>query len=286
MSRRNMIKCEFPIGDPHDYGTTIKNDPISAVSGAVSIASGVNGLMGGDSSQQGVGNVAGGSIYDPYASYRGQAAQTLQALLYGGSIGGSSGFTPLSYDQWAQQQPSSGYVTDPNWTPSMADWTSHGRMPIHADTSQAAYQQYLATHPASSGSGGMSPTDLIKTMPGYQFGMSSGIEALQRGFASQGQGLGGNAAIALSDFGNKYAGDYYNQMVDRLTNLSGATMNMQSVVGQNQTNATNSNSNWSAVQQGIGAVGSAFNYSGNSNGYTALPSYVAADSQAMAFMGE
>lgn len=252
---------------------------LGAVGSAVGIASGVSSIFGGDSSSN-VGNVAGGSIYDPYAAYRGQAAQTLQALLYGGTVGGSSGFTPLNYTDWAAQQngglsnSAMNYLAN-NWHASMGDIALHGAVnPFRsrADTSYDAYQKYLDSNPARAGSAGMSPTDLIKSMPGFQFGMEQGIGALDRTFAAKGSGISGNEAIALQDFGNQYAGNYYQNMVQTLTQLSGATMGMSNVTGQNQLNNQNQNAGWSALQQGISGInnslsGYSYSYNNPSNNY-------------------
>jgi hypothetical protein len=74
------------------------------------------------------------------------------------------------------------------------------------------------------GKPGVSVGEFIRSQPGYQFGYDQGLEGLNRQFASTGTSFGGNQAIALQNFGNKYAGDYYNNMVSNLMSASGATM--------------------------------------------------------------
>lgn len=74
------------------------------------------------------------------------------------------------------------------------------------------------------GTPGTSLTDFVKMQPGYQFGMTSGLEALNRNFAATGVGQGGSQSIALQDFGNKYAGQAMQQLITNLMGPSGATM--------------------------------------------------------------
>lgn len=75
------------------------------------------------------------------------------------------------------------------------------------------------------GQAGVSLMDFVKQQPGYQFGLNTGVEALNRTYAATGQGYGGSQAVALQDFGNKYAGQAYQQLISNLMGPAGANMN-------------------------------------------------------------
>jgi hypothetical protein len=71
---------------------------------------------------------------------------------------------------------------------------------------------------------GSSILDFIKAQPGYQFGMNQGQQALERRFSSTGIGQSGGENIALAGYGQAYAGDYYQKLINNLQGPSGATM--------------------------------------------------------------
>lgn len=77
---------------------------------------------------------------------------------------------------------------------------------------------------------GVSVSDFIRSQPGYQFQYGQGLEALNRQFASTGISPGGNQSIALQNFGNKFAGDYYQNLISNLMGPSGGGMAGQSSV--------------------------------------------------------
>ena len=83
--------------------------------------------------------------------------------------------------------------------------------------------------------GQMGISDFIQSMPGYQFGLDQGAEALQRKFKATGVGPSGYENLALQNFGQEYAGNYYDKMISNLMSTSGATMG----VGQNSSSQTN-----------------------------------------------
>lgn len=62
----------------------------------------------------------------------------------------------------------------------------------------------------------------IKSMPGYQFQLDAGLDAVQRKMAASGYRGSGNEAIALNNFAQDYAGGYFNNEVGRLSQLAGA----------------------------------------------------------------
>ena len=72
--------------------------------------------------------------------------------------------------------------------------------------------------------GGMSIADYIKSTPGYQFGMDQGLQALERSFSSRGFGQSGGESIALSGYGQQYAGQQYQQLINNLMAPSGSGM--------------------------------------------------------------
>lgn len=232
----------------------------------VGIASGVNSLMGGGSTSG--GNVAGGAYYDPYASYRGQAAGALNDLIYGKPGGGSKG-TPLSYADWSKQQGSSGGGGGVNTTPgsiynianlgltggianaAAQSYYAGGAGGSAADTSQAAYDKYTAGF--GSGGGG-SPMDQITAMPGYQFGMNQGAQTLNRNMAASGQSQSGAQQVALSQYGQQYAGSFYNNMVSQLSAMAGVGQTPLSMANQNALNAQQNQAGWQGIGQGFGAL--------------------------------
>jgi hypothetical protein len=107
------------------------------------------------------------------------------------------------------------------------------------------------------GQPGVSVGDFIRAQPGFQFQYEQGLQGLNRQFASTGQSFGGNQAIALQNFGNKYAGDYMQNLIGNLMGASGASMAGQSSVQNPQ---MGSNPFGQILGAGIGAVASsAFN---------------------------
>jgi hypothetical protein len=112
---------------------------------------------------------------------------------------------------------------------------------------------------SSGTAGGGSPTDIIKGMPGYQFGMNQGAEALNRTMSQTGNVGSGSQQIALSEFGQQYAGSFYDKMVNNLMGMSGATQSPMNVTGQNSLNSQNNQNSWQGVAQGIGGLANTFN---------------------------
>lgn len=69
--------------------------------------------------------------------------------------------------------------------------------------------------------GGMSLQDYISSMPGYQFGLRTGADALSRRQNMTGT-TGGSQNLALQQFGQQYAGNYMQQLIGNLSVPSGA----------------------------------------------------------------
>lgn len=71
----------------------------------------------------------------------------------------------------------------------------------------------------------MNDPSSITRMPGYQFGLDQGTSALTKNLASQGLTGSGTAASAITDNASRYAGNFYQQQIQTLSGLSGASMN-------------------------------------------------------------
>ena len=87
---------------------------------------------------------------------------------------------------------------------------------------RAGYAAQLAQLNANPGS--------VTSLPGYQFGMDQGSQALQRAAAAQGYTGSGNAQIALQQYGQNYANQYLQQQQQYLAGLAGGS-NPASVQG-------------------------------------------------------
>lgn len=88
-----------------------------------------------------------------------------------------------------------------------------GNKPDPLDAWRQQYAQQLAALQANPGS--------VTNMPGYQFGMDQGSQALQRQMAQGGYTQSGNEKIALQNYGQKYSSDFLNNEMARLAQLSG-----------------------------------------------------------------
>lgn len=71
----------------------------------------------------------------------------------------------------------------------------------------------------------MNDPSSVSSMPGYQFGMDQGTQALMRSQAAGGLLGSGQGAMALQKYGQDYAGTQFQQQLQNLMNLSGANVN-------------------------------------------------------------
>jgi len=211
----------------------------------------------------------------------GQQAQNALAQFYGlpgGSAGGSAGGSqqPLSFEQWSAQNPSSGGGQIPYNNFLQNSGHGVGQIPGipasgagSADQS-AAYQAYLKNFnasPASGASGTASTPDynkILSNLPGYQFQLQQGDQAVQRNLAARGLLQSGAAAKSLETFGQGLASQYAGQYTQGLQNLSqlgeagaagvaSAGMNAANQIGSNQIYGGN------AAAVGAAGVGNAIN---------------------------
>jgi hypothetical protein len=260
MSKRFLMM--EPIGNAINPITKapIYGDPISiatSVGGAVA-SNVVGGMFAPDSPSGGAsggGNTANGSIYDPFQQYRAQAGSTLNSLIYGGSAGAANANSQASQLE-AQANSIQPY---------------HGEgWPRFAARKNGLLQQAADLRTQGAKMAQQNPTDIIKQMPGYQFGMDQGRDQLNRTMAQTGQSQSGAQQVALSQYGEQYAGSYYDKMIAQLNGMAGVNQSMTDMTGannaaQNQSNLRNSTLNQNAqglIGAGVSGLQSIFNNSG------------------------
>lgn len=106
----------------------------------------------------------------------------------------------------------------------------------------------------------MNDPSSVSSMPGYQFGMDQGTQALMRSQAAGGTLGSGQGAIALQKYGQDYAGMQYQQQLQNLMGLSGANINP----------GANANLQFMGNQANLNLQGNALNrigYGSNQLGY-------------------
>lgn len=95
----------------------------------------------------------------------------------------------------------------------------------------------------------------IQTDPGYQFQQQEGQRSVERAAAARGMGQSGNVMAALQARGQDIASQQYGSIIDRLTNLAGATAQNAAAGGQLYGNMmTTSLTGQAESQIGIGAA--------------------------------
>lgn len=78
--------------------------------------------------------------------------------------------------------------------------------------------------------GTMGAEEIMRSDPGYAFGMQQGQQALDRRFAAQGGRVSGASMKAAQQYGQDYASTKFNDRINRLSALAG--------IGQTATNTT------------------------------------------------
>jgi hypothetical protein len=85
--------------------------------------------------------------------------------------------------------------------------------------------------------------DRLQNMPGFQFGLSQGTQALDRSAAARSGPTSGNSMRAAMQFGTDYGGTKFNEEFNRLAALAGigqtASNNNSNAAGNYANNATN-----------------------------------------------
>jgi len=146
----------------------------------------------------------------------------------------------------------------------------------------------------------------ISTDPGYQFAYNEGQRGVERAAAARGMNNSGNVMAALQQRGQDVASQQYGAIIDRLTNLAGASSQNAIAAGQSYGNIMTSaltgqadaeigignaqgrgiGSLWTGAQNTIDSVLGAFTgglYKGNNSGeaYTGASAASGAQSGAM-----
>lgn len=148
----------------------------------------------------------------PWSSILGAVAGPLLGGLFGSSGGPTAGANPAQYDPFQAYRPQ--------------------------------YAGQLNTLMANPNS--------VTSLPGFQLQFGQGMEAVQRAMAAQGKNLSGAEMLALQNQGQVLAGQYYNQQLATLSQLSGATQSPAA----GYTAALAGNQNYMNNITGWGAVGS------------------------------
>ena len=100
-----------------------------------------------------------------------------------------------------------GNILNPGQSPQAATNQANPNAPYQAN--YAAMLNNLVGNPS-----------LVNQTPGYQFGMDQGTQSLNRTMAATGQTQSGGQQVALSQFGQNYAGQQYQQQVGNLQTLA------------------------------------------------------------------
>ena len=206
---------------------------LGSIAAVVGIASGINSLTGGGGGSSG-GTTAGGTVYDPFSSYRGTFGSTLANMMLGAPQVSSSSPFQTQYGQMA------GNMMMPG-----ASFTS----------SDPSYNFRF-----QSGLDAVNRTEAAKGMLG------SGNRLMD--LMNYGQGM------ASTEFGNEFSrlttleqlgGSNFGSQFNRLASLAGVNQAMPSGYGQLQ--AQNQQSGWNALAQGLGGLSGGGGGIGNYMGF-------------------
>ena len=125
-----------------------------------------------------------------------------------------TGNKPLTFDEYKAQGEAAGNVYDDPRDPSMLP------------ALQASYDQYKANFaanaPPTAAGGGVSPEEVMKLDPGYQFRLNEGGRAIDMASAAKrGPGLSGATLKELTRYGQDYASGEFQNVFNRASTLSG-----------------------------------------------------------------
>ena len=281
------------------------SNPVSAISGGISAFGAIKGASAAKSAANAQQKAADASIAAQQANFNttrndtapyrnsGVASNnmldTYLGIGNGNGTNATAGFTPLSYDQWAQQNPGtpqqsnfdSRYVRDYGFGASRTPQTSNA-------PTQAGYSSYLASHPSVAAHAATNNTDpnfgsLLKPFSqsnldndvvyntGLKFGMDQGIQGINRAENAHGGFDSGATLKALAEYGNNYgnqrAGDAYSRFMGNKENtynmLSGQAgrgiqaTGLQAGVGTSTANNISSALYGAGNAQAAGTIGAA-----------------------------
>ena len=238
------------------------NSGISSLAGkeATGLATNaVNGGGGGGGNNGGYGNVSG-SAANGQGNNNGMAStdQTLGATLSGALPGilqaGSTAAGALAGSNAIQGAENNVITTNQNtlgninsiWAPQKA-------------TGNAA--DNALTNTMTGGPGGTPNYSGFENMPGYQFAVSQGTQAINRQAAAMGSAYTPNTAAAVGQYVTGTAMNDYNTYINQLMGAAGLGTSANQGL---QTGAQNANNNIGTAQQNIGeAQQSAYNATGS-----------------------
>ena len=121
----------------------------------------------------------------------------------------------------------------------------------------------------------MNDPSSVKNLPGYQFSYNQGLNSLQRGMAATGQVQSGAEQIALSQYGEQFANQYFTDQFNRLALLSGAQWQSGTGAASSALNAAAYNQN--TQNQGYSAIMQGLNGLSNTNWGSSYGSYYSPD---------
>ena len=102
----------------------------------------------------------------------------------------------------------------------------------------------------------------VTSLPGYQFGLDQGEQALTRNLASQGLTGSGTAAAAIPEFAGEYASNAFQRQLQNLMSLSGANFGEAGAMGAAQMRTAGQNTFNQGLQQFLPALQGLFGGSG------------------------
>jgi hypothetical protein len=240
---------------------------LSTIASVVGIASGVSSIFGG--SDSGGGNTAGGGYYDPYEEERPKYFSGLETLMgMGGTPGTPGQAKPLTYNEWAKQNPTSGGSNAWWFTPNKNKYNDY-------------VKNFTPTEGTEGVSGNQAAINMVMNSPTYMGGLKSGQRTLNAGLARTGQIGSGAEQLALQNYGQDYFNQQYQNLYNQYTGLSRATEAPLSMANQNQLNMQQNQAGWGAIAGGLEGLGSLFNSSSSApytpnnyvSGYTSSPGY-------------
>lgn len=192
----------------------------------------------------GAGWASGASLVGDAMAGAGTAAST-GALASGGSslwssLANNAGTIAKGVNSASQVIGGISNVLNPGQSPTAATNQANPNAPYQAG--YAAKLNNLVSNPS-----------MVNQTPGYQFGMQQGQEGLNRTMAATGQTQSGGQQVALSQFGQNYAGNQWHQQIADLQNLStgGAVAGQQAGASAANTQTTNTTSGINNITSGL-----------------------------------
>lgn len=174
-------------------------------------------------------------------SYSGAVAGSQYANGDYSAIENASGMSDAIRNQLAQNQLPNAQATYAN------NQTAYQQQLDAYNQANSIYQQYQAKGTATP----QDINNIVSNLPGYQFQMSQGVNALQNSASASGMLNSGNLLEGLSQYGQGVASNYYQNYLNNLSGLAGMGTNAatgaasqansvgNSIAGAYDQNATN-----------------------------------------------